>query len=100
MNDNTFQRESLKAMRMALTEPERADYWHGYRHGLRRRYLGDRSGMRATINYGWPAQRATMPCAPLVVADTWTPSRSRTGPTRAAVRLESVPPAALCCAAP
>ena len=42
MNDNTFQRESFKAMMMAVTEPERADYWHGYRHGLRRRYLGDR----------------------------------------------------------
>jgi hypothetical protein len=36
-----------------------------------------------------------MPCAPLVVADTWTPSRSRTGPTRTAVRLESVQPDAL-----
>ena len=41
MNDKTFQRESFKAMTMVLSEPEHADYWHGYRHGLRRRYLGD-----------------------------------------------------------
>ena len=40
MNDKIFQRESFKAMTMVLSEPEHADYWHGYRYGLRRGYVG------------------------------------------------------------
>ena len=42
MDDKTYQRESRKAVTMALTEPELADYRRDYRHGLRRSYLGDR----------------------------------------------------------
>jgi hypothetical protein len=44
VNDGLFVRESIKARTMAMVEPERADYWHGYRHGLRRGYLGEQVG--------------------------------------------------------
>ena len=33
--DCDFVQETSKARTMAMVEPKRADYWHGYRHGLR-----------------------------------------------------------------
>jgi len=41
MDDKTFKRESVKAKAMTHVEPERADYWHGYRLGLRRARFGE-----------------------------------------------------------
>ena len=47
VTDNDFVRESIKARMMAMVEPERADYWHGYRHGLRRVRFGEQFGTAA-----------------------------------------------------
>jgi hypothetical protein len=44
MDARTFQRELLKAETMSLLVPEQAEYWHGYRRGLRRAQFGERFG--------------------------------------------------------
>jgi len=40
--DTVFVRESIRARTMAMVEPERAEYWHGYRRGLRQARYGER----------------------------------------------------------
>jgi hypothetical protein len=45
--DTVFVRESIRARTMAVVEPERADYWHGYRRGLRRARFGEQFGTAA-----------------------------------------------------
>ena len=47
MIDRIFVRESIRARAMAMVEPERADYWHGYRCGLRRARFGEQFGTAA-----------------------------------------------------
>lgn len=42
-----FERESIKADTMARVDPAQADYWHGYRRGLRRAHFGERFGTEA-----------------------------------------------------
>jgi hypothetical protein len=44
MNSRVFQSLTIKAATMASLEHERADYWHGYQHGLRRAHFGERFG--------------------------------------------------------
>ncbi len=39
--DSVFEQESTRARTMAMVEPKHADYWHGYRHGLRRARFGE-----------------------------------------------------------
>ena len=45
--DRIFVRESVRARAMAMVEPEHADYWHGYRRGLRRAHFGEQFGTAA-----------------------------------------------------
>jgi hypothetical protein len=45
--DTVFVRESIRARTMAIIDPERADYWHGYRRGLRRGRFGEQFGTAA-----------------------------------------------------
>jgi hypothetical protein len=45
--DSVFVQESIRARTMAMVEPERADYWHGYRRGLRRARFGELFGTAA-----------------------------------------------------
>jgi hypothetical protein len=45
--DTIFVRESIRARTMAIIDPERADYWHGYRRGLRRARFGEQFGTAA-----------------------------------------------------
>jgi hypothetical protein len=45
--DSVFVQESIRARTMAMVEPERADYWHGYRRGLRRARFGEQFGTAA-----------------------------------------------------
>ena len=47
MIDTEFVRESIRARTMAIIDPERADYWHGYRRGLRRARFGEQFGTAA-----------------------------------------------------
>ena len=47
MIDTEFVRESIRARTMTMIDPERADYWHGYRRGLRRARYGDQFGTAA-----------------------------------------------------
>ena len=47
MIDSIFVRESIRARTMAMVEHERADYWHGYRRGLRRARFGEQYGTAA-----------------------------------------------------
>ena len=47
MIDTVFVRESIRARTMAIIDPERADYWHGYRRGLRRARFGEQFGTAA-----------------------------------------------------
>jgi hypothetical protein len=44
MDTRTFQSEILKAETMSLLAPDQAQYWHGYRRGLRRAQFGERFG--------------------------------------------------------
>ncbi len=44
MDQQTFERESIKASTMAMADPTTANYWDGYRRGLRRAYFGPRFG--------------------------------------------------------
>jgi hypothetical protein len=45
--DTVFVQESIRARTMAMVEPQRADYWHGYRRGLRRARFGKHFGTAA-----------------------------------------------------
>jgi hypothetical protein len=44
MDEPTFQRECIKADKMAKADPAQADYWHGYRRGLHRAHFGEQFG--------------------------------------------------------
>jgi len=44
MNQRQFRYLTMKAATMASVANERADYWHGYQHGVRRAYFGERFG--------------------------------------------------------
>ena len=47
MIDAVFVRESIRARTMVIVDPERADYWYGYRRGLRRARFGEQFGTAA-----------------------------------------------------
>jgi hypothetical protein len=47
MDDATFRREELRAKTRAVVEPQHANYWRGYREGLRRAWHGTRIGSEA-----------------------------------------------------
>ncbi len=44
MDETTFRRESMRAQTRATVDPQHANYWHGYRDGLRRARFGERVG--------------------------------------------------------
>lgn len=47
MDDTTFRRETIRAQARATAEPQHAEYWRGYRDGLRRARLGASAGSEA-----------------------------------------------------
>ena len=47
MTDTVFVLESIRARTRAMVDPDRADYWHGYRRGLRRARYGEQFGTAA-----------------------------------------------------
>ena len=44
MDQRTYLRETVRAVRMARAEPGYAEYWEGYRCGLRRAQFGTECG--------------------------------------------------------
>ena len=76
MIDSVFVQESIRARTMAMVEPERADYWHGYRRGLRRARFGEQFGTAAEHQL-WLTWRMT-PTHPAPHAAVATATRSRT----------------------
>lgn len=54
MNEDSYRRELIRALEMAKAEPQRADYWLGYRRGIGRGFYGERFGT-ATEHSVWLA---------------------------------------------
>lgn len=52
--DSVFVQETTRARTMAMVEPKHADYWHGYRHGLRRARFGEQFDT-AAVHEQWLA---------------------------------------------
>jgi hypothetical protein len=67
MDDMVFRRETLRAQTRATVEPQHADYWRGYRDGLRRAQLGERFRSEAEHRF-W-----------LTLANTRDPARAARG---------------------